>query len=338
VHFPHPLLLCDIGGTNVRYALSAEPGAPAVFLNRAKTNAFPGLVEATRAMISGLPIAPRSMIVCAAGPASGRLLKLTNAHWLVDGADAAAQLRLEQGLILNDFEALAYSLPVLTPADVRQIGKEAPASPPGGARLVLGPGTGLGLAALIEMDGRFAAIPSEGGHVDFGPLGACEEKLWPHLARAHGRITAESVISGPGLERLHAARLAMPGLAPQGLAPQGLGAAQITEAGVAGDGLERESLRLLWRLVARFSGDMALAFCARGGVTLGGGVLPRLVSLLDDDAFRAAFEDKAPMAALSAGIQTRLIVSDHAALSGMAAIGAAPERYSIDYSTRRWRD
>ena len=91
MHFPHPLLLCDIGGTNVRYALSAEPGAPAVFLNRAKTNAFPGLVEATRAMIGGLPIAPRSMIVCAAGPASGRLLKLTNAHWLVDGADAAVQ-------------------------------------------------------------------------------------------------------------------------------------------------------------------------------------------------------------------------------------------------------
>lgn len=333
MHFPHPLLLCDIGGTNVRYALSAEPGAPAVFLNRAKTNAFAGLVEATRAMISGLPAAPRSMIACAAGPASGRLLKLTNARWLIDGGDAAAQLRLEQGLVLNDFEALAYSLPVLTPADVRQIGKEPPASPPGGARLVLGPGTGLGLAALIEIDGRFAAIPSEGGHVDFGPLGAMEEKLWPHLERAHGRITAEAVMSGPGLERLHAGRLAM-----LGLAPQGLNAAQITKAGVAGDGLERESLRLLWRLVARFSGDMALALCARGGVTLGGGVLPRLVSLLDDDAFRAAFEDKAPMAALSAGIQTRLIVSDHAALSGMAAIGAAPERYSIDYTTRRWRD
>lgn len=333
MHFPHPLLLCDIGGTNVRYALSAEPGAPAVFLNRARTRAFAGLVEATAELIGGLPIAPRSMIVCAAGPASGRLLKLTNAPWLIDGALAAAQLGLEQGLILNDFEAMAYSLPILTPADVRQIGK-APSGPPhSGARLVLGPGTGLGLAALIKIDGRFAAIPSEAGHVDFGPLGAFEEKLWPHLERAHGRITAEAVMSGPGLERLHAGRLAMLGQAPQGLA-----AAQITKAGVAGEGLEREILRLLWRLAARFSGDMALAFCARGGVTLAGGILPRLVSLIDDDAFRAAFEDKAPMAALSAGVQTRLIVSDHAALSGMAAIGAAPERYAINYSARRWRD
>ena len=215
--------------------------------------------------------------------------------------------------------------------DVRLIG-QTPAPERGGPRLVLGPGTGLGLSALIEVDGRLAAIPSEGGHVDFGPLGACEEQLWPHLERAHGRITAEAVMSGPGLERLHAARLAMLGRAPQNLT-----AAQITKAGIQAEGLEREILRLLWNLVARFAGDMALAFVARGGVTLAGGVLPRIVSLLEDQTFRAAFEDKAPMAALSASIQTRLIVTDHAALSGMAAIGAAPERYAIDYSSRLWR-
>jgi glucokinase len=331
VLFPHPLLLCDIGGTNVRYSMSAEPGAPAVFLNRAKTHAFPGLAQATRAALDGLPVKPRSMIACAAGPVSAPRLKLTNADWLIDGAQTAAELGLEQGLTLNDFEAMAYCLPVLARDDVRLIG-QTPAPERGGPRLVLGPGTGLGLSALIEVDGRLAAIPSEGGHVDFGPLGACEEQLWPHLERAHGRITAEAVMSGPGLERLHAARLAMLGRAPQNLT-----AAQITKAGIQAEGLEREILRLLWNLVARFAGDMALAFVARGGVTLAGGVLPRIVSLLEDQTFRAAFEDKAPMAALSASIQTRLIVTDHAALSGMAAIGAAPERYAIDYSSRLWR-
>ena len=344
--FPHPLLLCDIGGTNVRYSISAEPGAPAVFLNRAKTHAFPGLAQATRALLGELPIAPRSMIACAAGPVAGRSLKLTNADWLIDGAQVAAELELEQGLTLNDFEAMAYCLPVLARDDVRLIG-QTPEPVRAGPRLVLGPGTGLGLSALIEVDGRVAAIPSEGGHVNFGPLGAYEEQLWPHLERAHGRITAESVMSGPGLERLHAARLAMLGQTRLGQTrlgqtrlgqpPQCLTAAQITKAGVHAQGLERESLRLLWALVARFSGDMALAFFARGGVTLAGGVLPRIVSLLDDQAFRAAFEDKAPMGALIASIQTRLIVTDHAALSGMAAIGAAPERYAIDYSTRLWR-
>jgi glucokinase len=331
VLFPHPLLLCDIGGTNVRYSISAEPGAPAVFLNRAKTHAFPGLAQATRALLGELPIAPRSMIACAAGPAAGRSLKLTNADWLIDGAQVAAELGLEQGLTLNDFEAMAYCLPVLTRDDVRMIG-QTPEPVRAGPRLVLGPGTGLGLSALIDVDGRVAAIPSEGGHVNFGPLGAYEEQLWPHLERAHGRITAESVMSGPGLERLHAARLAMLGQAPEKLT-----AAQITKAGVHAQGPERESLRLLWNLVARFAGDMALAFVARGGVTLAGGVLPRIVSLLDDQAFRAAFEDKAPMGSLVASIQTRLIVTDHAALSGMAAIGATPERYAIDYSTRLWR-
>ena len=339
--FPHPLLLCDIGGTNVRYSISAEPGAPAVFLNRAKTHAFPGLAQATRALLGELPIAPRSMIVCAAGPVAGRSLKLTNADWLIDGAQVAAELGLEQGLTLNDFEAMAYCLPVLTRDDVRLIG-QTPEPLRAGPRLVLGPGTGLGLSALIEVDGRVAAIPSEGGHVNFGPLGAYEEQLWAHLERAHGRITAEAVMSGPGLERLHAARLAMLGQTRLGQTrlgqpPQGLTAAQITKAGLHAEGHERESLRLLWTLIARFSGDMALAFFARGGVTLAGGVLPRIVSLLDDQAFRAAFEDKAPMGALVASIQTRLIVTDHAALSGMAAIGATPERYAIDYSTRLWR-
>ena len=334
--FPHPLLLCDIGGTNVRYSISTEPGAPAVFLNRAKTHAFPGLAQATRALLGELPIAPRSMIACAAGPVVGRNLKLTNADWLIDGAQVAAELELEQGLTLNDFEAMAYCLPVLARDDVRLIG-QTPEPVRAGPRLVLGPGTGLGLSALIEVDGRVAAIPSEGGHVNFGPLGAYEEQLWPHLERAHGRITAESVMSGPGLERLHAARLAMLGQTRLGQPLQCLTAAQITKAGVHAQGLERESLRLLWALVARFSGDMALAFFARGGVTLAGGVLPRIVSLLDDQAFRAAFEDKAPMGALVASIQTRLIVTDHAALSGMAAIGATPERYAIDYSTRLWR-
>lgn len=330
MHFPHPLLLCDIGGTNVRYAVSAEPGAPAIFLNRARTHAFAGLAEATREMIGGLPVAPRSMIACAAGPASGRILQLTNAHWRIDGAAAAAELGLEQGLLLNDFEAMAYSLPILSGADVRLIGPQLASLQ--GPRIVLGPGTGLGLAALIEVDGRVAAIPSEAGHVDFGPLGAFEDKLWPFLERSHGRITAEAVMSGPGLERLHAGWLAMLGQAPQGLA-----ASQITKAGLDAEGLEREVLRLLWRLAARFSGDMALAFSARGGVTLAGGILPRLVSLIDDDSFRAAFEDKAPMKALAASVPTRLIVSDHAALSGMAAIGAAPGRYAIDYSSRLWR-
>lgn len=332
--FPYPLLLCDIGGTNVRFALAQAPDEPLTLLGASRTAAHPGLAQAASAALAGVP-APRSMIVCAAGPAQGRSLALTNADWTIDGPATAQALGLEQGLTLNDFEAVAFALPTLGPGQARRIGPAPPAgreTRPGGPRLALGPGTGLGVAALAEIDGRYVAIASEAGHVDFAPANAAEAELWAHVSRPHGRITAETLISGPGLERLHAAACAR-----DGLPALAMDAAQITQEGLAGPGPARDSLMLLWRLTARFAGDMALAFLARGGVTLAGGVLPRIASLLDEQAFRAAFEDKEPMAAILRDVETRLIVADHVALDGMAAIGAAPHRYAIDYAARAWR-
>jgi glucokinase len=260
---------------------------------------------------------------------AGRTIQLTNANWLIDGPDIARQLGLAQGLLFNDFEAMAYALASLTPEDVRHIG-QLPWTRDG-LQVVLGPGTGLGVAALAQIDGRYAALPTEAGHIDAGPVGADEEALWPHLARVHGRITAECLLSGPGLARLHAAHRALRSLPPEDLTP-----AQITQAGLAGPGDERDVLALFWRIAARISGDMAITFLARGGVTLAGGVLPRLEPLLNDTDFRAAFESKAPMDALARTIPTRLLTSGSAVLAGMAAIAAAPERFAIDYVNRLW--
>ncbi len=334
MQFPFPVLLSDIGGTNVRFAMARAPGQRAEVVGLARTGDFTGLVDAARHVVRAQPIAPRSLIACAAGPALGRTLQLTNAAWRIDGVAAARDLGLAQGLLLNDFEAMAFSLPSLGAQDVRAIGAGAPAP---GARLVLGPGTGLGVAALAEIDGRFVAMPSEAGHVDLGPVGDEEERLWPHIERFHGRVTSETVLSGPGLERLYSARLAASGRARQRLT-----AAEITLAGLRQDsaneeGDARATLRLFWRLAARFAGDMAIVFMARGGVTLAGGVLPRLEALLDERAFRAAFEAKSPMDALARSIPTRLVVAQQAVLQGMAAIAAHPERFAIDYAARSWR-
>lgn len=327
--FPHPVLLCDVGGTNARFALAGAPGERPVPLASGRTAAAQGLVEAARAAVRNAPELPRSMLVCAAGPMAGRTLSLTNAAWRIDGPAVAREMGLAQGLLFNDFEAMAYALASLGPADVRPIGR-APWTGEG-LQVVLGPGTGLGVAALAHIDGRFAALPTEAGHMDFGPVGADEEALWPHLERVHGRVTAEAVLSGPGLVRLYGARRAVLGHALEART-----AAEITQAGLAGPGDERETLAALWRIAARFAGDMAIAFLARGGVTLAGGVLPRVSALLDDDAFRRAFEAKQPMDALVRTIPTRLVTSDAAVLTGMAAIAAAPERFAIDYAGRLW--
>ena len=256
---------------------------------------------------------------------------MTNADWLIDGGEVAAKAGLDQGLLLNDFEAQAFSLPVLEPGSVTPIGsfERKP-----GVELILGLGTGLGAAALIEVSGRHLVLPSEAGHMDFGPAGAEETAIWRHLdTGALGRVCAETVLSGSGLLRLHLARCAAAGqttaISSEIALIEQAQADPLSEAA--------RTLRLCWTLTGRFAGDLALAFLARGGVTFAGGILPRILDFCDFEKFRAAFEDKAPYREMMRAIGTRLILSEDAVLTGMAAIAAAPQNYAIDYRTRAWR-
>ncbi len=328
--FPFPVLVCDTGGTNVRFALSDKPGAPLGPIIHLITDDYPGLPEAIEAAAPKLGERPRSMIVCAAGPVVGRELKLTNAPWVMDGPETARRAGLAQGLLLNDFEAQALSLPAIKTDWTRPIGPLAFGAP--GPEVILGPGTGLGIAALVEANGRFTPASSEAGHIDFGPVTDEEYALWPHLERAHGRITSESVLNGSGLARVHRARMMALGRPDPHLEPPEVTAAALADP----KGEVADSVRLYWRIIARFAGDMAVTFVATGGVTLSGGVLPRVVDFLDDQTFRAAFEAKAPVDALARRIPTRLIIRSDAVLAGMAAIAAAPDRYGIDYALRGW--
>ena len=328
--FPFPALVCDTGGTNVRFALVSEPGVRLSDIVHLRTGDYPGLPEAIEAAVPKLGARPRSMIACGAGPVVGRTLKLTNAPWVMDGPEAARRTGLKQGLLLNDFEAQALSLPTIPEGWERRIGPLQFGAE--GPQVILGPGTGLGVAALVEAEGRFTPVSSEACHIDFGPIHPEEFALWPHLERAHGRITSESVISGAGLARVHRARMMAKG-APDPC----VGPSAVTRAASANPkGEEAASLRLYWRIVARFAGDMAVTFVATGGLTLSGGVLPRVVDFLDEAAFRQAFESKAPVDGLAKRIPTRLVTREDAVLVGMAAIASTPDRYGVDYASRAW--
>ena len=328
--FPFPVLVCDTGGTNVRFALVSEPGARPGEIIHLKTGDYPGLPEAIEAAVPKLGAKPNSMIACGAGPVVERTLKLTNAPWVMDGPEAARRTGLAQGLLLNDFEAQALSLPTIPEGWERRIGplRFGPRCP----QVILGPGTGLGVAALVDADGRFTPVSSEACHIDFGPVHPDEFELWSHLERAHGRITSESVISGAGLARVHRARMMAQGYADPRDEPQAVTAAALAKP----QGEAATSLRLYWRIVARFAGDMAVTFVATGGLTLAGGVLPRVVDFLDEAAFRQAFEAKAPVDGLAKRIPTRLVMRQDAVLVGMAAIASTPDRYGIDYASRAW--
>jgi glucokinase len=328
--FAFPVLVADIGGTNARFSLKESAGAELSAPVHVRTGDYPGLAEAIESILPKLAARPKSVIACGAGPIVDGKLKLSNAAWLIDGRQVARRLGLSGGLLLNDFEAQALSLPVIPDAWTRRIGPlgfEAE-----GPRVILGPGTGLGVAALIEASGRHTPVSSEFCHMGFGPASEEEWAIWPHLERAHGRITAESVSCGQGLARVYRARLLAKGVEPEFSDP-----AAVTAAALADPRSEAaEGVRLYWRIVARLAGDAAIAFVARGGVTLAGGVLPRVLDLLDERAFRAAFEDKAPVEALARAIPTRIVIQPDSVLVGMAAIAAAPGRYAIDYAGRAW--
>jgi glucokinase len=327
---PFPVFVVDVGGTNARFALQPAPDAALGAAIHLKTHDFPGLVEAAEAAVASLGTRPSSLLVCGAGPVDGRKLKLTNAPWRIDGPETARRLGLAQGLLFNDFEAQALSLPAIPQGWARPIGPVGFGAR--GPQVILGPGTGLGIGALIEAAGRHTPLASEACHIDFGPVDDEESALWPRLERVYGRVTTESVLAGPGLARVHAARIATLG-GPKST----LDAPAVVAAALANrSGEEAGSLRLYWRIVARFAGDMGVAFVATGGVTLAGGVLPRIVDFLDDAAFRRAFEAKAPVDALARRIPTRLVIRADAVLVGMAAIAAAPQRYAIDYAARAW--
>eukprot|EP01037_Dinobryon_pediforme_P014646 gene14646-14770_t len=328
--FQFPLLVCDIGGTNARFGLILEPNGPLEIIARLATADFAGLAQAIARALAGRDVKVHSVIACGAGPVHGVTLKLTNAPWLMNGPEIATAAGLSHGLLLNDFEAQALSLPAIQDSWLHIIGPQIVAG--SGPRLILGPGTGLGIGALLDTDGRHVPISSEACHIDFGPVGADEDSFWPHLERVFDRVTTESVMNGAGLIRIHKARALARGEA----APTLDGPSIVARALANNASDEAQTITAYWKIIARFAGDMAITFAATGGVTLAGGILPRIINLLDAAAFRTAFEHKAPVAGLAKRVGTALLVNPDAVLYGMAAIGAKPQTYAIDYAARAW--
>jgi len=329
--FPYPALLADIGGTNARFVLITGEGSPPSQPVRLSTGGFPSFEAAAAEAIrlGGWP-RPRSLLVGAAGAVNGRSAELTNARWTLRHERLLDALDLEQGLLLNDFEVLSLALPHFCAQDLLAIGDGAQEA---GARLVIGPGTGLGVAALVEAGGRWLPLPSEGGHVGFPAETEQERAVFARLDTSGQRIQAERVLAGPGLPALHQAVAAVGGLS----VPQWDSAAIVTAALSGADVTARAAVHLQIEMIARFAGDMALTFMARGGVFLAGGMLPRIRSLIDPRAFRARFARNDVHADFLRRLPIWLIVAEEPAFVGLAALARRPQAYWLDYENRLWR-
>jgi glucokinase len=302
------ILVADIGGTNSRVGFAEPGGRPQRILSVAN-DSVDGPEGVLARALEGVSAPPPLAVLALAAPVAGEEIALTNRDWVLRPKQLAARFGIAKVHALNDFEALAYALPAFTDQDLQPVG-EALAFPHG-AKLVLGPGTGLGVAALIPSGDDWQAVASEAGHVSFGAAYPDEEAVFRRLAEKQMPVTAEHVLSGPGLSRLHLAMY--PGLL--GLKPE-----MILRQARAGDREARATAAMFVRLFGRFAGDMALAFRATGGVYIAGGVAAALGPLFDARLFRAAFERHPPYENLLKTVPSALITCPEPGLIGCAAV------------------
>jgi glucokinase len=303
------ILLADIGGTNSRFALAGPSGRPERILV-IENDTVADLESAIARYCDETNMHPSAAVLAIASPIDGAdEVALTNRTWRFRQSALAQRFGFAALRVVNDFEAIAWALPRLTADDTRPLGEHH--TPREGVKAVLGPGTGLGVAALVPVGGRWHVVPSEGGHATFGAQAPDEIDVFARLMREHGTVSAETVVSGPGLARLFRA------LDPQ--APPRAPEAVVAGA-LAGEDAPLAAVRLFVRLLGRFAGGLALTFKAVGGVYIAGGVASRFGPLLDEHVFRKAFEAHPPYETLLQGIPTLLMHRTEPGLLGCAAL------------------
>lgn len=321
--FDFPVLLGDVGGTNARFGLVEEKGAAPRMLSHEPTKGHATPSDAIRASLdkSGAP-APRSAVLAIAGRVDSPEVRLTNADWVIAGARIGADFGLSRVTVVNDYVPVAAGAAGIGPEEMTPIGPVIEAPP--GPRLVLGPGTGYGAAALVPYEDRLAIVSTEAGHADLGASDAQDEEIWPAIERIEGRVTIEALLSGAGLSRLHAAiRKVRTGDGGTHIDP-----ARVTETGLTGeDPHALEAIEMFGKLLGRSCGNLTLTFLATGGVYIGGGIAPRILKVLQEGAFRDAFEHKPPFVAMMRTIPTSVITVHDPALNGLAALASEGDRF-----------
>jgi glucokinase len=331
-NLPFPILIGDIGGTNARFSVLTADNAEPENFPIVQTADFPTIDDAIRKVVLDVTsLKPRSAVLAVAGPIDGDEIDLTNCDWVVRPKNMIKDLGFDDVLVVNDFEAQALAVATLSEEYREKLGTSG--EPHRASRVVLGPGTGLGVAGLVYARETWFPVPGEGGHVDVGPRSERDFEIFPHLEPIEGRISAEQILSGRGLVNIYRAICTADGVAPKLALP-----ADVTAHGLTGENVQAaETLTLFVTYLGRLAGDMALIFMARGGVYLAGGISQKIIPALKGPEFRAAFEDKAPHTELMGTIPTFVVTHPQAALAGLAAFARTPLAYGISTDGRRWR-
>lgn len=309
-------LLADIGGTNARFAWQAAPGAPITDVQVLPGAHYPTLQAAMHAYLDGLGRgAPAAVAIAIANPITGDQVRMTNHDWAFSQSAVKAEFGLRTLRLLNDFTALALALPDLPAAELRQVGGGE--AVPGVAMGLVGAGTGLGVSGLLpDGHGGWVPLEGEGGHVTLPATTARERTVMDGLIRRYGHASAERVCCGQGLVDTCAILCEADGVTVQGLDS----ASAVSEAALkAGHPQALETLNIFCAMLGSVAGNLALTLGARGGVYVGGGIVPRLGAWFDASPFRERFDNKGRFTGLLQGMPVWVITS----AQSPALLGAA---------------
>jgi glucokinase len=326
------ILAGDIGGTKALLLLAAlRQGRPEPVLERRYAVAdFPGFsamlarfVEECRPHRGG-DACLASACFGAAGPVSADCIQMTNLPWRLDADAIAAEFGIGRVLLVNDFEAAASGIEALASGDSAMLQRGEPL--PHAARVVIGAGSGLGVAYALPQGQQYQVIAGEGGHAGFAPADDEQMRLWQSLHAQFGRVSVEHVVSGPGLARIYAFLCA--GLAQAPALRESVraeGAAAISRLALEqNDALACRALDLFIACYGAAAGDHALAVSARGGVYIAGGIAPKILGRLAAGGFMAAFNAKGVHAHLNLRMPVRVVTTERLGLLGAALIAARP--------------
>ena len=302
-------IVADIGGTNARFAYVSPGGDRLQGIEYLACADFPDFGDALRAYRDTFGLRRINKICLAvAGPIVSERVHLTNNQWQLSRPELERTLAVPVVLI-NDFTAQALSIDKLSESELGWLGAPRPGVS-AGVRVIVGPGTGLGVAALLPSG---EVIASEGGHIAFAPLDEREFALLQLLWQRYSRVSVERVLSGMGLANLYWANSRLRGVDRE------LSAPQITEGALAGDALCVQTVDDFFAALAAFVGDVALMMGASGGVYISGGIVPRLKTFLNAEQFRARFADKGRFQNLCENIPIALVLAEHPGLTGCVA-------------------
>lgn len=313
----YPFIVADIGGTNARFAVvtgKEQQHYQIEHVHVLRAADFPTCADALQHYLDKLDgLRPKSACLALAGPVNGDHVRMTNLSWQFSCAEMATRFGFERFLAMNDFAAVAAACSQITNDHLVTI--KPGTHQTDATKAVFGPGTGLGVAGLVNHNGLWLPVPCEGGHVNIAPSTPFEAEVIKAAMMHHGHVSAEVFISGPGLVNLYKAICTVRGVEAQDFLP-----ADVSHGALDGNNETCvETLNTFCSFAGAFAGNLALTYGATGGVYMAGGVLPRFADFLANSPFVERFQSKGVMSHYVADIPAKLMVHPETAFVGAAA-------------------